>query len=294
MQGFKKNGITKATSRPFLKWPGGKRWLSQVIFELTRKRMARRYYEPFLGGGATFFALQPRRATLSDINQDLIETYRVVRQRPLELAKALSSIAVDSDTYYSIRSQKPQNPLERAVRFLYLNRTSFAGIYRENHSGEFNVPFGGGQRTPSVLWETDILVDAAEVLKSVVLITSDFEPVIDEAASGDIVYCDPTYWNPSGRDSFERYNGQKFSWFDQERLYNAALRAWQRGALVIVSNACSEEIDKLYARAQKLDFRRQSCLSRKVSSRQSIIESVFVFDPDQRPHSTGPLTYSSS
>ena len=280
MRGSKRNDTPRTKARPFLKWPGGKRWLSQIIAELTNERKTGRYYEPFLGGGATFFALQPKKASLSDINQDLIETYLEVREKPLEVAERLSRIAVDSDTYYRIRSQKPQNSLGRAVRFLYLNRTAFAGIYRENHSGEFNVPFGGGQRTPRVLWETDILVHAAEALKSAKLTTSDFEPIINKAGAGDIVYCDPTYWASSGRDSFRRYNGKKFSWADQEHLLNAAIGARHRGALVIVSNACSVDIDKLYVQARKLDFSRMSCLSRKTSARQPVRESLFVFDPD--------------
>jgi len=127
---------------PFLKWPGGKRWLSHAIVELTKGRDTRRYYEPFLGGGAAFFELQPKKATLSDINPHLIETYDQVRQKPLAIAKRLAKITVDPDTYYHIRSQKPRSAVGRAVRFLYLNRTAFAGMYRENESGKFNVPFG--------------------------------------------------------------------------------------------------------------------------------------------------------
>ena len=117
MRGSKRNDTPRTKARPFLKWPGGKRWLSQIIAELTNERKTGRYYEPFLGGGATFFALQPKKASLSDINQDLIETYLEVREKPLEVAERLSRIAVDSDTYYRIRSQKPQNSLGRAVRF---------------------------------------------------------------------------------------------------------------------------------------------------------------------------------
>ena len=266
--------------RPFLKWPGGKRWLSQTIAELTREKKTGRYYEPFLGGGATFFALQPRKATLSDINRDLIETYLEVRENPLEVAECLSEMAVDSDTYYHIRSNKPQDPLGRAVRFLYLNRTAFAGIYRENHFGEFNVPFGGGQRTPRVLWETDILVRAAEALKCAKLIASDFEPIINKAGAGDIVYCDPTYWASSEQNSFGRYNGTKFTWADQERLFKAAIRARNRGSLVIVSNACSIAINQLYIQARKLEFSRMSCLSPKTSARQLVRENLFVFEPE--------------
>ena len=274
------NETSKIKTQPFLKWPGGKRWLSRVIAELTDGRDTGRYYEPFLGGGATFFAIQPRSATLSDVNQDLIETYLEVRKKPLEIAERLSGIAVDADTYYRIRLQRPQDSLGRVVRFLYLNRTAFAGMYRENHAGEFNVPFGGGQRTPRVLWETDILVRAAAALETAQLTTSDFEPIMNKAGLGDVVYCDPTYWASSGRASFGRYNGKTFSWADQERLFGAAIRARNRGTLVIVSNACSVELDELYSQARKLDFGRMSRLSPKRSARQPVRESLFVFDPD--------------
>ena len=280
MRTSRKKDTRKVKTRPFLKWPGGKRWLSRTIGELADGQEKGRYYEPFLGGGATFFAIQPEKATLSDINPDLIETYLEVRAKPSEIAERLSGIAVDSDTYYRLRSQKPYDSFGRAVRFLYLNRTAFAGMYRENHAGEFNVPFGGGQRTPRLLWETDVLVRAAEALESAELTTSDFEPIISKAGEGDVVYCDPTYWASSGQAPFGRYNGTTFSWADQERLLDAAIGAHERGALVIVSNSCSVDLDELYVRARKLDFGRMSCLSRKTSARQPVRESLFVFDPN--------------
>ena len=267
---------------PFLKWPGGKRWLSQAIVEIVPRKIEGRYYEPFLGGGAAFFVLRPTKATLSDVNTALIETYREVRERPLELARRLARIAVDSDTYYRIRSEKPKDSLGRAVRFLYLNRTAFGGIYRENRFGEFNVPFGGGQRTPRILWETDVLERAAEALRSAEITTSDFEPVIGRAGSGDVVYCDPTYWAPTERDSFRRYNGRRFAWSDQERLVEAAIDARKRGALVIVSNASSDDVDKLYVQARKMEFDRVSCISPKVEARNGVRESLFVFDPSSQ------------
>ena len=276
----KRQQTASRQARSFLKWPGGKRWLSRVILELTRGRTTGRYYEPFLGGGATFFAVRPRRATLSDINQGLIETYCQVRDNPAGISSKLAEISVDASTYYNIRAHKPQDALGRAVRFLYLNRTAFGGMYRENHSGEFNVPFGGGERTPQILWETDILVRASDALQSAEISVSDFQPVLEKAANGDVVYCDPTYWASTGRASFGRYNGKAFSWADQERLYRAALRACQRGAFVIVSNGCSAELDELYVQARKLNYSRMSCLSPKTSARQPVRENLFVFDPD--------------
>jgi DNA adenine methylase len=140
---------------PFLKWPGGKRWLIPRLVGLVDNIEIRRYFEPFAGGAALYFALRPRHAILSDINADLINTYRQVKYHVPEIIKRLKRLPVDQKTFYSIRAEEPTVRLDRAVRFLYLNRTAFGGIYRLNRQGRFNVPFGGGQRTQSVLWERE-------------------------------------------------------------------------------------------------------------------------------------------
>jgi len=127
--------------QPLLKWPGGKRALVGSILPSVPKEFGR-YFEPFLGGGALFFAISPLRATLSDANADLIETYKVVRDRPNELIQLLRKLHNSKNQYYKIRANRPEGPTERAARFIYLCTLAFNGIHRYNLKGEFNVPYG--------------------------------------------------------------------------------------------------------------------------------------------------------
>lgn len=156
--------------QPFLKWPGGKRWLVPELIKIVGEYDYVTYREPFLGGGALFFGLRPKQSVLSDINSDLINTYRHVKYRAVALLEQLRPLPINQVTYDRLRECCPSSPLQRAVRFLYLNRTAFGGMYRLNQQGEFNVPFGGGERTtwntislslrrglcaaPSSLWST--------------------------------------------------------------------------------------------------------------------------------------------
>jgi len=261
---------------PFLRWPGGKRWAAAYIADIIEKQLQHRYIEPFLGGGAVFFSLRPGRAILSDINLDLISTYRAVRDRPCDLLNALRSLQVSKRAYYRIRADVPSSSLLRAARFLYLNRTAFSGMYRVNKRGDFNVPYGGGHRTPNMLLETTILEDASAALNRAELKQGDFEAVINAARRGDVVYCDPTYTVTHDQNGFVRYNERNFSWSDQERLAKAAMRAGRRGATVIVSNAHHKEIRKIYRNANFQTLTRQSTLSADPSKRRIVREYLIV------------------
>src|SRR5438270_3499289 len=114
--------IAAEPTKPFLKWPGGKRWAAPLVSQLVRQRLGRRYFEPFLGGGAIYFHLRPRQAVLSDINTDLINTYRMVRDHVESVLVAIRGLPVSKKAYYAIRSSEPTNAIDRAARFLYLNR----------------------------------------------------------------------------------------------------------------------------------------------------------------------------
>ena len=264
---------------PFLRWPGGKRWASGLIVDVLRNSLQSTYYEPFLGGGAVFFALQPRLAVLSDINADLINTYCLARDRPAELIRRLKCLPVDKTTYDRLRASDPQGLIERAVRFLYLNRTAFGGIYRLNLAGRFNVPYGGGERTPEVLWRKGLLARASRALAGVDIHHADFELVMESARRGDAVYCDPTYTVAHENNGFVRYNQRNFSWQDQERLACAARRAAERGAAVVISNANHASIRRLYKGARVQVLERYSSVSTDVSKRGQIRESLAVIGP---------------
>ncbi|WP_444936266.1 DNA adenine methylase [Microbulbifer sp. JMSA004] len=265
---------------PFLRWAGGKRWLAKDLAPLISKVLKRRYIEPFLGGGALFFELQPRRAYLSDLNEDLICTYRVLKKSPVELLSRLKEIESSKDVYYTVRASRPDHDLEKAIRFLYLNRNCYGGIYRENKKGDFNVPFGGGQRNHKCLWEKGLLVASSTVLcKSQVLIASgDFEVSVKSAGQGDVVYCDPTYRN-SSRSQFDRYGASVFDWDDQVRLARAAREAAGRGAVVIVSNAFCSDVAELYPDALKLELKKSKSLGNAPKDLTKNKEFLFVLDP---------------
>src|ERR1039458_2813130 len=127
--------MTEELNLPFLKWPGGKRWLAVELAKLIRPILSGVYYEPFLGGGATFFELAPRRAVLSDINADLVNVYLQVQKNHRTLLERLKKMRVEVSVYNNIRTRTSRSGLQRAVDFLYLNRTAWGGIYRLNSSG---------------------------------------------------------------------------------------------------------------------------------------------------------------
>jgi len=233
------------------------------------------YFEPFAGGAAVFFALVPNRAVISDINEELIESYGVVRAAPNEVLRVLRRMRVSSEEYYRIRNSKPRSAASRAARLLYLNRTAFAGMYRVNRNGEFNVPYGGG-RTHDILWERGLLHSASVALQSATLTTCDFEQIMASASHGDVIYCDPTYTVAHNNNGFVRYNERNFSWTDQRRLAASAAAAVSRGATVIVSNAHHREIASLYPHWRIRVLRRQSLICPRPDARVGITEYLFI------------------
>lgn len=264
---------------PFLKWPGGKRWLTPFLVALLKGQRPNKYFEPFLGGGALFFALRPHRAYLSDINADLINAYVQVRDNHEKLIACLKDIPVTEEIYYTVRARRRHSSLTRAVDFLYLNRTAFGGIYRLNSRGEFNVPYGGGARTPHVLYNTDILANAAALLKHARLTACDFEVAMSHAGRGDVVYCDPTYTVAHDNNGFVRYNERNFSWADQCRLADAARAAARAGATVIISNAHHDDLAALYIDASCHVVTRRSLLAKLPDHRRVVSEYIFVYTP---------------
>lgn len=267
--------------QPFIKWPGGKRWAASQIAELIAVSLSGTYFEPFLGGGAVFFHLRPLKAVLADVNEDLIATYRTVRRDRSAVIGRLRRYRVTEEDYYRMRERSPTDPVARAARFLYLNRTAFGGVYRLNLEGRFNVPYGGGERTPAILWQTDILAHAARALRKAQLKVSDFESILNQARTGDVAYCDPTYTVAHDNNGFVRYNERNFSWSDQKRLAAAAAAATRRGATVIISNAHHASIRELYPAAQFITLTRISRITPKASHRRPVDELLIALNPHQ-------------
>src|ERR1700730_4435398 len=179
------------TLEPFLKWAGGKRWLVHQCTDFLPKQFSR-YFEPFLGSAAMYFHLLPRRATLADTNAELINAYLAVKAEPKQVHRRLKRFHKlhSPDFYYQTRASIPTDPIDRAVRFIYLNRTCFNGLYRVNKKGVFNVPLGTKTR---VEFDDGHLDRISRALKHASFRIADFETVIDRASDGDFVFVDPPY-----------------------------------------------------------------------------------------------------
>jgi DNA adenine methylase len=241
--------------RPFLKWAGGKgQLIAQYLPYFPQK--FRTYYEPFLGGGAVFFHLQPQRAWLVDVNAELVNVYLCVRDRVEEL---IDQLAVHKqqhsfEHYYAVRSQTVIDQewfvcghnVERAARLIYLNKTCFNGLYRENSKGHFNVPMGS-YKNP-IIYEPTALRGVAERLKSATIAHDSFDAVLGKAKTHhDFVYFDPPYYPISATSKFTSYNRYSFHEADQVRLRDTFTTLAQRGVKVMLSNSDCPFIRDLYS-----------------------------------------------
>lgn len=246
--------------KPFLKWAGGKRWLAPFMKE-TVLDLPGRYVEPFVGSGAIYFALAPRRALLSDINESLVETFRCVRDYPGDIENLLArhDAKHGHDHYYAIRGKNYKSRIDKAAQFIYLNRTCWNGLYRVNRQGKFNVPIG--TKTSATL-PSDDWSAVSTLLSGTQLCCQDFEKTIDLAEQGDLVFADPPYTVKHNLNGFIKYNESLFSWDDQIRLRDCLLRAKRRKVKVILTNADHESVRKLYAADFKMTtLERPSVLS---------------------------------
>jgi DNA adenine methylase len=239
-----KQSTNGALPTPFLKWAGGKRWLVSSYTKLLNVSFER-YVEPFLGGGAIFFYLSPKKALLSDLNGDLIDCYRAIKEHPAHVLKILRrhQRLHDGDYYYDERARRRRSLPERAAQFLYLNRTCWNGLYRVSLQGEFNVPIGTKN---SVLLATDEFHKTSRLLQSAELRAQDFEKTLDDAGKGDFIFADPPYTVKHNFNGFLKYNENIFSWDDQRRLHNSLVAAKSRGARILLTNANHESIRELY------------------------------------------------
>lgn len=260
---------------PFLKWAGGKRWLfdsEQLVFPEYHGR----YIEPFVGGGAGFFRAAPAEALLSDSNARLVELYQIIRNQHAKFLTLLQQHADNhsKDYYYEVRSAVPTTKIERAAQFLYLNRTCWNGLYRENKKGNFNVPIG---TKTTVIFDNDDFAGWSKVLKKADIECCDFEHTIDKSKDGDLLFIDPPYTVKHNLNGFVKYNQNIFAWEDQVRLRDAALRAHHRGTAVVITNADHESIRDLYAGfGRNTEVRRRSVISGKSSGRSATTELLIT------------------
>jgi DNA adenine methylase len=243
--------------RPFLKWAGGKsRLISQYQPYFPKKFTT--YYEPFLGGGSVFFHLAQQQpglqAILTDINPELINAYCCVRDRVEELIELLKDHQSQhtkrhQEHYYWVRSQSYSTEVEKAARMIYLNKTCYNGLYRENSKGEFNVPIGR-YKNPNIC-QADLLRSVSSMLTSVQIKVRKFNEVMDFATSSkDFVYLDPPYHPISTTSNFTAYSRNSFKEAEQLQLRDAFAQLSERGVKVMLSNSYCDFINQIYTDSQ--------------------------------------------
>jgi DNA adenine methylase len=262
---------------PFLKWAGGKRWLLARIKDLIPN--FKRYFEPFLGGGAVFFSLINRYKDeayfLSDINKPLIDTYTQLRTNAKDVVQHLNAFRNSRTTYYRIRAQVQNDPVYEAARFIYLNKTCFNGLYRVNKSGIFNVPYG--RNVNKDYFDEEFLIKVGATLREVRIEARDFEISLADTKEGDFVFLDPPYTVAHKNNGFVEYNEKIFSWDDQKRLAKCVKRLAENNVKFILTNAAHSNISELYSGiADKIEIERVSTMSGSISARRKVSEYVYT------------------
>jgi DNA adenine methylase len=262
--------------RPFVKWVGGKRQLLDQLLKHVPERYST-YFEPFVGGGALFFALRPAKAVLADVNERLIRTYKGVRDDVDGVIKLLRKYPYDSEFFYRMREREIDagSDAEVAAWFIYLNKTGFNGLYRVNRDNRFNVPFGRYAR-PTICDERTLRACSA-ALARVELLVADFEEVVASAKKRDLVYFDPPYVPLSATSYFTSYTSSGFDAKEQIRLRDVALKLKRRGASVLLSNSSAPFVRDLYAQGFKLvEVPAIRMVNSKASARGAIPELLIT------------------
>jgi len=239
----------KPAAVPFVKWAGGKRKLVDEILRVAPASFER-YLEPFVGGGAVALALGHHTMLLNDANTELINTYRVVRDKLEELLLLLNEHRKkhSKDYFYILREQDVEalSPVEQAARFIYLNKTCFNGLYRVNRYGKFNVPFGR-YKNP-IFYDLAEIQAASRVLQRAELFSEDYQNFLRQhARPGDFIYLDPPYVPVSQYSDFKRYTKKQFREQDQKTLVHLYDELIALGAYPVLSNSYSEQTLALYA-----------------------------------------------
>ena len=239
--------------KPFTKWTGGKRQLLPELLSLMPDSF-KRYYEPFIGGGALFFELAPARATINDFNSELTNTYIQIRDNLDELIEVLELHNKNNskEYYLDLRSTDRDGRIEKmsgahkAARLIYMLRVNFNGLYRVNSKNQFNVPYGK-YKNPKIL-DRDLLTSISEYFKNfdVEILNLDFERAVEGVEKGDFVYFDPPYAPVSATSAFTAYTHEGFGTDEQIRLRDLFVELGERGAKVMLSNSDVGAIHDLY------------------------------------------------
>jgi DNA adenine methylase len=282
----------RVPAHPFLKWAGGKWAIApQIERLLPRDTRQRVYREPFVGGGAMFFHLQPERAFLGDSLADLVTTYQVVQLHVDALVTRLEKLRATHSTeqFYAVRAsfneQKDAPRVERAAWLVYLNKTCYNGLFRTNLSGAFNVPVGRYANTPTIV-DPPALRLAAAALAGAEVERAHFEHLLEVAEPGDVIYLDPPYVPLTKTSSFAAYCDGAFTVDDQTRLAGVFRQLDERGCLLALSNSDTPEVRRLYDGYDMSPIIAPRAISAKASTRGDVTE-LLIRNVDRYPGS-GP------
>jgi DNA adenine methylase len=264
----------EGSTRPFVKWAGGKRQLLRELLKHVPPSYGR-YFEPFLGGGALFFALRPAVAILADVNERLIRTYTGVRDDVDRVVELLRTYPHEEKLFYRMRKIEIdlRSNAEVAAWFLYLNKTGFNGLYRVNRKNRFNVPFGRYEN-PKIC-DARTLRACSAALSKAVLAVEDFERIARRAKRGDFVYFDPPYAALSQTSSFTSYTSSGFGIDEQTRLRDVARALKKRGVHLLLSNSSAPSIRALYSKGfEVLEVSATRRVNSKASGRGAVTELI--------------------
>lgn len=258
-----RNNIKSQKYLPFLKYPGGKRWLLNSGIEFYPESI-RSYHEPFLGSGSTFFYLKGRNLVqdecyLNDLNKDLINSYEQLKNNYNSLRSKLCTYQNNSQFYYKIRSSMPEDTLDKACRFIYLNRTCFGGLHRVNKSGQFNVPYSNRTNQSWINYKTLELCNLA-LLERTNLCAKHFADTISNVRQNDFVFLDPPY--TGSEVEFNRYNSTHFSKEDERKLFDYLTQLISiKANFVLFFGGNKELLEKFGSFGTTICFERTSNLS---------------------------------
>jgi DNA adenine methylase len=233
---------------PILKWAGGKRQLIPQIINLFPKNYSDLvYHEPFVGSGAVFFNIEPKKGSINDNNHHLINFFEIVRDNPDGLIAEATKYVYEKETYYRLRTRYNEediSDLERAALFLYFNKTGFNGLWRVNSKDKFNVPFGR-YKNPTIVPKERIW-ESSRVLTNIKIFCTDFTYVLDVVQKGDLCYFDPPYEPVSETAYFTSYTAQGFDMKEQERLGDTCKKLDEMGVYFVLSNSHVKQIVDIY------------------------------------------------
>lgn len=266
--------------KPFIKWAGGKRQLLPSILQRLPSTMGT-YFEPFLGGGAVFFALQEKgafqSAVLNDVNPELVSAYQTIADPLLiqGVIDLLNTYTYDKEDFLALRAKevKDLSATEACARFIYLNKTAFNGLYRVNKSGKFNTPFGK-YSNPKICDELT-LRSAGLALQGVTVGCLDFEKAVEGAKEGDVVYFDPPYFPTNLTSSFVAYSSGGFHLADHQRLVALFTNLANRGVKVLLSNSNVPMVNELFKGFQIDEVNARRAINAKAALR-GLVSEVLV------------------